>query len=86
MHRLASSSTNLCCRGIVGKIDKDNDGVVTEAELVAWIKYIQRRYVTEDAKNQWTSYELKMSDLMTWDYYYNRTYAGMSGNLLYNLH
>ena len=71
----------LCYRVIVDKIDSDNDGKVTEPELVAWIKYIQRRYITEDAKHQWHNYDLKKLDTLSWDYYYNRTYAGMTGNI-----
>lgn len=68
--------------GIVDKIDSDNDDKVTEPELVAWIKYIQRRYVTEDSKTQWANYDLKKSDTMSWEYYRNRTYGGMSGTAL----
>ena len=32
---------------IVVKIDKDKNGLVTEAELQAWIKFTQKRYIYE---------------------------------------
>ncbi|KAF6027535.1 calu [Bugula neritina] len=60
---------------LVDKIDSNNDGLVTEPEMVAWIKYIQRRYVTEDAKTQWANYELEGAASMSWDYYMERTYG-----------
>lgn len=72
------------------KIDSNNDGLVTEPEMVAWIKYIQRRYVTEDAKTQWANYELEGAASMSWDYYMERTYGSATGwstklNALINL-
>ncbi|XP_067935590.1 calumenin-like isoform X2 [Watersipora subatra] len=63
---------------IVDKIDSNNDKKVTESELVAWIKYIQRRYITQNAKVQWNNYELKPDDSMSWEHYFNNTYAGIS--------
>lgn len=63
------------------KIDSDNDHSVTESEMVAWIKYIQRRYVNDDGKRQWTSYGMKDGQSMSWDYYQNRTYGSMTSKL-----
>ena len=72
-------------RVLVDKIDSDNDHKVTEHEMVAWIKYIQRRYVSEDAKRQWESYSMKNGDSMTWEYYSNRTYGSLTGNIKFEL-
>lgn len=43
--------------------------------MVAWIKYIQRRYVTEDAKIQWQNYGKSNSGAMSWEEYENRTFG-----------
>lgn len=64
---------------LVDKIDSDNDQKVAEHEMVAWIKYIQRRYVKEDASRQWVTYGMKDGDGMKWEYYQNRTYGTLTG-------
>ena len=46
-HRLAA---------IVDKIDKDGDGYVTFEEMRDWIKFTQKRYVSEDVERQWQSH------------------------------
>lgn len=61
------------------KIDTDNDGKITESEMVAWIKYIQRRYITEDAKAQWKHYDLGSSDSITWEDYADKTFGALNG-------
>lgn len=64
---------------IAERIDSDNSGEITEAEMVAWIKYIQRRYVTEDAQIQWKHYEKADADLLSWEEYENKTFGLLSG-------
>jgi len=59
---------------LVDKIDTDNDGHVTEGELQAWIKYIQRRYITEDSERQWVNYDKQPGDTMTWSEYLEKTF------------
>lgn len=63
------------CSKIVDKIDSDNDGFVSEAELITWIKYIQKSYVTEDAKHQWAYYQKTDGDTISWQEYANNTYG-----------
>lgn len=60
---------------IVEKIDTDKDMFVSEKELIAWIKYIQKSYVSEDAKNQWANYGKSEKDTLSWEEYANRTYG-----------
>lgn len=63
---------------IVVKIDKDKNGLVTEAELQAWIKFTQKRYIYEDVERQWQSHELNHDSLLSWDEYLNVTYGFLS--------
>ena len=35
------------------RIDKDNDGKITQKELEDWIKFTSKRYVFEDVDRQW---------------------------------
>lgn len=60
---------------IVDKIDTDKDGFVSEKEMIAWIKYIQKSYVSEDAKHQWENMEKKDKNVMSWDDYAKVTYG-----------
>lgn len=64
---------------IVVKIDKDKNGLVTEAELQDWIKFTQRRYIYEDVERQWQSHERNHDSLLSWDEYLNVTYGFLSG-------
>ncbi|XP_006815661.1 calumenin-like isoform X2 [Saccoglossus kowalevskii] len=57
---------------IYDKIDKDNDGFVTDEELKDWIKYTQNHYVREHLEEQWKRYDV-MS--LTWDIYKGKTYG-----------
>ena len=38
---------------IVDKIDKDDDGVVTQEELRYWINFRMHHYIDDDAKQHW---------------------------------
>lgn len=57
------------------KIDTNNDGFIDGEELVKWIKYIQKRYVSEDAQSQWSHYSKGPDDVIEWPEYANRTYG-----------
>ena len=57
------------------KIDKNNDGFVTEQELQDWIKYTQNKYIFEDADKQITSNDLDKDGYVTWEEYKNATYG-----------
>ncbi|PAA94167.1 hypothetical protein BOX15_Mlig000851g1 [Macrostomum lignano] len=60
---------------IVDKIDKDNDGMVTEKELSDWIDYISKRYVTEDSRKQFLDYASSPADKLSWDTYKARNFG-----------
>ncbi|CAH1786224.1 unnamed protein product [Owenia fusiformis] len=61
---------------IVEKIDKDNDGLVTEDELKVWIKYVQNRYIQNDADKQWKELQSELADnKLVWEAYKKRTYG-----------
>lgn len=66
---------------IVDKIDTDKDGFVSEKEMIAWIKYIQKSYVSEDAKHQWENMEKKDKNVMSWDDYAKVTYGEHTDDL-----
>ncbi|XP_034937858.1 calumenin-A [Chelonus insularis] len=63
---------------IVDKIDKDNDGFVTQEELKDWIKYTQQRYIRDDVERQWKSYNPdESSNKLTWESYKKMVYGFM---------
>jgi len=58
---------------IYDKIDKDNDGLVTEDELKEWIRRVQNLYVEKDTDRQWKDYgDIEELD---WTDYKKRTYG-----------
>jgi len=60
---------------IVDKIDGDQDGFVTEAELKAWIKKSQKRYIYDSVDRQWKDFDTNNDGLITWEEYRNVTYG-----------
>jgi Ca2+-binding EF-hand superfamily protein len=62
---------------IFDKIDKDKDGLMTETELIDWIKHVQTRYIRTDTDRQWRDFIADDSDTakMSWDQYAQRTYG-----------
>ena len=70
-------------RIIFKKIDKDEDGLVSEDELINWIKYVQNRYVWSDTERQWADHQSENATLVTlkWDAYKTRTYGHIDGNI-----
>ena len=68
-------------RKLVDKIDKDNDGFVTEEELMHWIQYVQRKYITDDTERMWSEHEHNIEDdKLTWESYRKQTYGYDHGN------
>lgn len=57
------------------KIDKDQDGQLTEDELTEWIQYVQARYVRVDTDRQWSNYKIAENGSLSWDTYKDRTYG-----------
>lgn len=66
------------CRIIVGKIDKDGDGQVTEQELKDWIQYVQKRYIVTDTDRMWKDHSIE-GDKLSWSAYKQRTYGSDDG-------
>lgn len=66
------------CRIIVGKIDKNGDGQVTEQELKDWIQYVQKRYIVTDTDRMWKDHNIE-GDKLSWSAYKQRTYGSDDG-------
>ncbi|XP_014479381.1 PREDICTED: calumenin-B [Dinoponera quadriceps] len=62
---------------IVDKIDKDNDGYVTQEELKDWIMYTQQRYIRDDVERQWRSHNRQGKEKLTWTEYRAMVYGDM---------
>jgi len=60
---------------IVDRIDGDADGYITTAELKAWIKRVQKRYVYENVAKVWADYDLNKDNKVSWDEYKQATYG-----------
>ncbi|KAE9544878.1 hypothetical protein AGLY_000421 [Aphis glycines] len=65
---------------IVDKIDKNNDGYVTQEELKDWIKFTQTRYIMNDVHSQWDNHKNLENDKLSWAIYRKDTYGFMSGH------
>ncbi len=64
---------------IVDKIDADEDGFVTEAELKAWIKKAQKKYIYDNVERQWKDFDMNNDGMISWDEYKNVTYGTYLG-------
>lgn len=53
----------------------DNDGFVSRDELRDWIRFTQKRYITEDVERQWKQYNPEEKDKITWDEYQKLVYG-----------
>lgn len=62
---------------IVDKIDKDNDGYVTQEELKDWIIYTQQRYIRDDVERQWRSHNPEGKEKLFWTEYKAMVYGDM---------
>ncbi|MGH0182145.1 UNVERIFIED_CONTAM: hypothetical protein FKN15_008250 [Acipenser sinensis] len=60
---------------IVDRIDSDQDGFVSQAELHSWIRRAQRRYIEENVGKHWQEYDLNKDDRISWEEYKNTTYG-----------
>ncbi|VEN48850.1 unnamed protein product [Callosobruchus maculatus] len=60
---------------IVEKIDNNKDGFITREELKDWIRYTQKRYITEDVDRQWKQYNPEEKPTISWDHYRQLVYG-----------
>ncbi|XP_078125253.1 reticulocalbin-3 isoform X1 [Sander vitreus] len=60
---------------IVERIDTDQDGYVSHAELHSWIRHRQRRYIQENVDKHWKDYDKNQDGKIAWDEYKNTTYG-----------
>jgi len=63
---------------IVDKIDKNNDGYVTQEELKDWIKFTQNRYIMNDVHSQWDNHKVPDDGKLAWSLYRKDTYGFMT--------
>ncbi|XP_072234053.1 calumenin-A [Leuresthes tenuis] len=61
---------------IIGKMDGNKDGFISEEELKVWIKNAQRRHIYESVEHQWNDFDLNKDGLISWAEYKNVTYSG----------
>lgn len=59
------------------RIDKDEDGFVTQEELKNWIDYNQKKYILQDVQQQWSTHNPKNKDKITWEEYKKIVYGFM---------
>ncbi|XP_076472167.1 calumenin-like isoform X2 [Babylonia areolata] len=60
---------------IIRKIDKNNDGYVTEDELQEWIQYVQKRYIINDTDRMWKDHHPDEDNTLSWPSYQKRTFG-----------
>lgn len=63
------------------KIDADEDGFVTEAELKAWIKKAQKKYIYDNVERQWKDFDVNNDRMISWEEYKNVTYGTYLGKI-----
>ncbi|XP_075461868.1 reticulocalbin-3 isoform X2 [Ascaphus truei] len=64
---------------IVDKIDSDNDTFVTTPELLAWMKRVHGRWVSEDVNKQVLLFDKNHDGSVAWDEYSNQMYGHLIG-------
>ncbi|XP_068099120.1 reticulocalbin-3 isoform X2 [Hyperolius riggenbachi] len=57
------------------KIDSNNDTYVTTAELLAWIRFVHGRFVSEEVRKQLDMVDKNRDGSVTWEEYYQQMYS-----------
>jgi len=60
---------------IIDKIDNNNDGLISREELKDWIRYTQKRYISEDVDRQWKQHNPDSLDSIPWTVYETNVYG-----------
>ncbi|XP_066138917.1 calumenin [Euwallacea fornicatus] len=60
---------------IVDKIDKNTDGFISRDELKDWIRYTQKRYISDDVNRQWKQQNPDDNPTVSWDSYQKMVYG-----------
>lgn len=60
---------------IVDKIDTDNNGKITREELKDWIRFTQKRYISEDVERQWQAQNPTNEETISWENYQKLVYG-----------
>uniref|UniRef100_A0A8C5QHE6 Reticulocalbin 3 n=1 Tax=Leptobrachium leishanense TaxID=445787 RepID=A0A8C5QHE6_9ANUR len=72
---------------IVDKIDSDNDTYVTASEILAWIKIVHGRWVSENVDKQMLLFDKNHDGSVAWEEYSNQTYGHLVGEVeFYDVH
>ncbi|KAJ8927122.1 hypothetical protein NQ314_020395 [Rhamnusium bicolor] len=60
---------------IVDKIDTNNDSFISREELKDWIRFTQKRYITEDVDRQWKQQNPENKPTISWENYQKLVYG-----------
>ncbi|XP_029969032.1 calumenin-A-like [Salarias fasciatus] len=60
---------------IVEKIDADENDLVTEEELKAWIAHVQRKHIYDTVETHWKDFDKNGDGRVSWDEYRDFTYS-----------
>ncbi|XP_032363509.1 calumenin-A [Etheostoma spectabile] len=60
---------------IVNKMDRNQDGFISEEELKDWIKSVQKKHISDSVEHQWKDFDLNGDGVISWDEYKNVTYG-----------
>ncbi|KAH1021177.1 hypothetical protein HUJ04_010724 [Dendroctonus ponderosae] len=69
---------------IVTKIDNNSDGFISREELKDWIRYTQKRYISDDVNRQWKQHNLEDTTTLSWNTYQKLVYGFLDENALHN--
>lgn len=57
------------------KIDYNNNGFISREELKDWIRFTQKRYITDDVERQWRQHNSQNEDTISWERYQKLVYG-----------
>ncbi|XP_018572826.1 calumenin [Anoplophora glabripennis] len=60
---------------IFDKIDTNNDSIISREELKDWIRFTQKRYISEDVDRQWRQQNPENNPTISWENYQKLVYG-----------